>query len=87
MTVAPFGEFGVDVVFIGHDHRPGRDGFGDDRFDRSLFDIGQHLDDDLAAALDHPQDRRLLFLQRAAPAFALQASSASGAAFFLTASG
>jgi hypothetical protein len=59
-----------------------RDRFGDDRLDRPLFDIRQHLDDDLAAALDHPQDRGLLFFQRATSAFALQASAASGAAFF-----
>src|SRR4051794_26578839 len=40
----------------------------DDRMEGLLLDIGQHPDHDLAAALDHAEDRWLLLLQGAATA-------------------
>src|SRR5262245_27882974 len=87
VTIVPFSQATVDVVFISHDQGPRCDRFGDNRFDRLLFDIWQHLDDDLAAAFDHPQHGRLLFFQRAAPAFPFQSTLASGSPFWGTASG
>ena len=54
VAIAPGSEFGVNVVFVSHHFCPWRNGLGDDWFDGLLLNIGQHLDDDLAAALDHP---------------------------------
>src|SRR5512135_1831664 len=47
----------------------------------------QHPDDDLAAALQHPEDRRLLLGQRPPATLPFQAPPSPGASFFLTASG
>ncbi len=62
-------------------------GWSDDRLDGRLLNVGQHLEDDFAAALDHSKDRRLLFFQGAATAFAFQAPPAPLTTFFWTAVG
>src|SRR3954467_14185162 len=72
VTVAETREPGVDAILVGIDVRALGDGFLDDRMDGCLLDIGQHPDHDLAAALNHAEDRRLLFLQGAATTAALQ---------------
>src|SRR5215204_6126017 len=87
VAVAPLRQSVVDVIFVSHDGCPRGDCFSHDGLDGSLLDIGQHLDDDLAAALDHPEDGGLLLLQGAAPALPFQSASAPGPPFFLTASG
>jgi hypothetical protein len=46
-----------------------------------LLDIGKHPDHDLAAALDHAEDRWLLLLQGAATAAALQSVAPAFASF------
>jgi hypothetical protein len=71
VTIAPIRQFGVDVLFVGHHLRTWNNGLGDEGLNRLLLHIGQHLDHDLPATLEHPEDGRLLFLKRAAPAFAL----------------
>ena len=68
VAVPPGGQFCVDVLFVRHDFRARGDRARQDRLDRLLLDIGQHFDDHVAAALDHPEDRRFLFLQRASSA-------------------
>jgi hypothetical protein len=85
--VAPFGQPGVDVVLVGVDLRPRGDRLLDQGTDRGLFDIREHPDHDLAATLDHAEDRGFLLRQRAATTLPFQLPSAAGAAFFLTASG
>ena len=87
MGVTPFGKAVVDVVFVGIDHAPLGDRLLDQRADRHLFDVRQHPDHDLAGPLEHPEDRRLLLLQCPPAALPLQTSSATGPAFFFTASG
>src|SRR3954471_14673017 len=62
----------VDAILVSIGDRAFGDGLLDDRMDGRLLDIGQHSDHHLAAALDHAEDRRLLLLQGAAPAAALQ---------------
>src|ERR687886_711820 len=59
----------------------------DDRTDRRLLHVGQHVQHDLAAALNKAEDRRLLLLQRPATWRALQPPPSSGATFWATASG
>src|SRR5437764_5305786 len=59
----------------------------DQRADRRLLDVGQHANDDLAAPLDHPEDRRLLLRQRPPARGPLQPPAPSGPPFFATAAG
>src|SRR4051812_22828199 len=86
VRVAPFAQPGVDVVLVGVDHRPLGDRFPDRGADGPLPDVGQHANDDLAASLDHPEDRRLLLLQRPPARCPLQPSSPTRPPFFATAS-
>ena len=87
MLVAPFVQAMVDVVLVGIDRAARRDDRPDQRADGDLLHVGQHPDDDLAAPLDHAEDRRLLLLQRPPAGSPLQASAAPRSPFFLTASG
>src|SRR5687768_7203320 len=72
VAVAETREPGVDAILVGIDGRALGDGLLDDRVDGRLLDIGKHPDYDLAAALDHAEDRRLLLLQGAATTVPLQ---------------
>src|SRR3954447_22316227 len=72
VAVAETRKPGVDAILVSIGDRAFGDGLLDDRMDGRLLDIGQHSDHHLAAALDHAEDRRLLLLQGAAPAAALQ---------------
>ena len=85
VTIAPVFQAGIDVVFISIDQRTRADGPCDDRLDSRLLNVGQHLEDNFAAALDQSKDRGLLLFQGAA--FAFQPPPASQAAFFWTAAG
>ena len=87
VSIAPLLQPAVDVVLVGVDQRPRGDRRLDQRADRRLLDVLQHPDHDLAAALEHPEDRRLLLGQRPPARRPLQASSSADSAFFLTASG
>ena len=53
-----------------------------DRLDRGLLDIVQHVKHDFAAALDQAEDRGLLFLQGAAATLAFQPAPPPLPAFF-----
>ena len=72
VAVAEAREPSVDAIFVSIDVRAFGDSLLDDRMDGCLLDIGKHPDHDMAAALDHAEDRWLLLLQGAAPAAALQ---------------
>src|SRR3954465_10978569 len=63
---------GVDAILVSIDARAFGDGLLDDRMDGCLLNIGQHPDHDLAAALDHAEDRWLFLLQGTATTAALQ---------------
>jgi hypothetical protein len=54
VSVAPGLQPGIDVVLVGVDEGALRDGGPDDRLDRPLLNIGQHLQHHLPAALDQP---------------------------------
>src|SRR6478736_2732323 len=57
----------VDVVLVGMNESAWCDGILDDRLDRCLLHVGQHLQHDLSTTLDQPEDRRLVLLLRAPP--------------------
>src|SRR5690349_13785559 len=87
VRVAPLSQAGIDIVLVGVDQRAGHDRGLDQRLDGRLLDVLQHADHPLASALDHPEDRRLLFLERAPTGRPLQTVSPSWPPFFLTAAG
>src|SRR5947209_558342 len=55
VAIAPRRQTGVDVVFVGVDQRAGCDRIRDDRLDRHLPHVRQHLQNDLPATLDQPE--------------------------------
>src|SRR5512135_3896858 len=87
MGGAPLGQPSVDVIFIGINNSPFLDRSLDQWPDRRLSDILQHPDDDLAGALEHAEDRRLLLRQRPPSRRPLQPTASGRTAFFWTASG
>jgi hypothetical protein len=82
VAIAPGVQAGVDVVFISVDQRAAADRPLNDRLDRGLLDIVQHVKHDFAAALDQAEDRGLLFLQGAAATLAFQPAPPPLPAFF-----
>src|ERR1700743_1428624 len=82
VLVAPGRQSVVDVVLVGIELRTFRYDRLDDRLDRLLLDISQHVEDDLSASLDHSEDRWLLLFQSAAARRSLEAPATPRAAFF-----
>ena len=87
VPVAPALQAGLDVVLVGVDEGVPGDRGPDDRLDRLLLDIGQHLQRHLPAALDQAEDRRLVLRQRAASRRSRQPAAASEPPPFATAAG
>src|SRR5512143_756341 len=77
--VPPIGKAAVAIVLIGIDGGAERNRRADQRGDRGLLNVREHPDHDGAAALDHADHRRLVFLQGAAPPLALKPSAPSPA--------
>ncbi len=77
VLVAPGGQAGVDAILVCVDEGARGDSGGDDRLDRGLPHVGQHVQDHLSAALDQAEDRRLILLQRAAARRACQPAAPS----------
>src|SRR4051794_40767609 len=82
VLISPFGKTGVDIIFIGMDPGASGDQFRDDGLDGSLLNIGKHPKDRLPSPLDQPQNRRLLFLERASARRAFEPSAPPFSAFF-----
>ncbi len=87
VLIAPLIEACIDVVFIGVDHGTELYGGLNQGFDGGLLDVLEHLDEHLAAALEHPEDRRLLRLQRSTARSTFQTPAAAHTPFFSTAAG
>src|SRR5262249_48647797 len=67
MAVAPSRQPAIDLIFIRIYCCALGDRPPDQGSDRHLLDVRQHPDDDVARALDHPQDRRLLLCKPRSP--------------------
>src|SRR5579872_5374263 len=80
MGVTPGLQLTVNGIFVGKDERSGLDGLPYHGRHGLLLDIGQPLKDDFPAALNHTEDGRLFFVQRASPWCSSQPSAASGSA-------
>jgi hypothetical protein len=87
LAVAPGRQAGTDGVLVGVDERARLDGRLNDRRDRCLPDVSQHVKDHLAAALDQAKDLWLLLLQGAPAGGSFEPAAPSGAAFLATAAG
>jgi len=75
VRVPPICQPSIDVIFIGVQLAAKFHPVHNDRLDRRLLNIGQHLDDHLAIALKQAEDRRFLLRQRAAPTRAFQSAT------------
>jgi len=78
VTKAPLFQTRVDVVLISENQTSQLNGLFENGLDRFLLHIDQHVEDHLATALDHAQNRRFLSLQGPAPALTFEPSAASG---------
>jgi len=87
VLVAPSRQARVDGILVGVDEGARGDGGADDRLDRGLLHVGQHVQDDLSAALDQAEDGRLVLLQRAAARRACQLATTSEPPFLAIAAG
>jgi hypothetical protein len=65
-VVAPGGQASVNIILVSVDETAFRDSGLNNRLNRGLLHIGQHVQHHLAPALDHTKDGRLVLLQRAA---------------------
>lgn len=65
VLVSPLLQAVIDTVFVSVDEAAPRNEAFDEWLDGLLLHVGKHLDDYLTVALQHPQDRRLLLLERA----------------------
>ena len=83
VIIAPLRQSTVDIVLVGQHERTRQDRLLNQRPDRFLAYVFQHMYDNLAAALDHAEDGRLLLFERAAAWCAFEAVSAPFTAFFL----
>ncbi len=77
MLIPPGFQRRVDVVFIGKNQAPDSNGLLKNRLNRFLLHIRQHVQDDLAIALNHAQDRRFFPFQRATSGLAFQTAAAT----------
>ena len=87
VPVASGCQTGIDVVLIGVDERSCGHARRDDRPDRRLLNVFQHVQNDVAAPLDQTEDRRLFLLQRAPAGGAFPSAAPAGTVFFATATG
>src|SRR3954466_11915741 len=87
VPVAPGGQAGGDAVLVGVDG--GALGYRglNDRLDRDLLHVGQHVQDHFATPLDQAEDGRLVLLQRAPAGRAGQPATASEPPLLATAAG
>src|SRR5258708_31436525 len=67
MDIAPSFQWRINGIFISKNKRPPLNGLTEEGLNGLLLDVGEHLNDDFPAALDHAKDRRLFFLNRPAP--------------------
>ncbi len=87
VLVAPSRQALIDGILVGVDEGARGDGGADDRLDRCLLHVGQHVQHDLATALDQAENGWLVLLQRAAARRACQPATTSEPPLLATAAG
>src|ERR1043165_10244057 len=78
MLIAPGIQAGIDVVFVGIDEGARLHMVLNQWLNGLLLDVGQHFDDELAAALNHTEDGRFLRFEGAASALGLETIAPTG---------
>src|SRR3954467_405341 len=87
VLIAPGGQASVDAILVGVDEGALSNGARDDRLDRPLLHVGQHVQDHWPTALDQAEDRGLILLRRAPTRSAPQLASPPRAPLLATAAG
>src|SRR3954470_6076916 len=87
VLIAPGGQASVDAILVGVDEGALSNGARDDRLDRPLLHVGQHVQDHLTTALDQAEDRGLILLERAPTRYAPQLAPPPRAPLLATAAG
>ena len=87
VLIAPSRQASVDFVLVSVDAAAFGDRCLDDRLDRGLLHIGQHVKNHLAATLDQAEDRGLVLRQRAAARRACQSAPSAKPPLLATAAG
>src|SRR4051794_38169238 len=87
VLIPPGRQAGVDAILVGMDERAFGNRGRDDRLDRRLLHVGQHVQDYLASALDQAEDGWLVLLQRAPARRAGQPATAPEPPLLATAAG
>src|SRR4051812_2416752 len=64
VLIAPGGQASVDAILVGVDEGALSNGARDDRLDRPLLHVGQHVQDHWPTSLDQAEDRGLILLRR-----------------------
>jgi len=82
VIIAPFRQSTVDIILVGQHKRSRQNCLLNQRPDRFLTYVFQHVYDYLAAALNHTEDRGLLLFKRTATWRAFEAVSAPFTVFF-----
>src|SRR3954454_18304609 len=87
VLVAPALQAGVDAILVGMDEGALGNRGRDDRLDRRLLHVGQHVQDYLTSALDQAEDGWLVLLPRAPARRAGQPATAPEPPLLATAAG
>src|SRR3954470_11777066 len=87
VLIPPGRQAGVDAILVGMDERAFGNRGRDDRLDRRLLHVGQHVQDYLTSALDQAENGWLVLLPRAPARRAGQPASTSEPPLLATAAG
>src|SRR5215211_3809781 len=87
VLIAPGGQASVDAILVGVDEGALSNGARDDRLDRPLLHVGQHVQDHLTTSLAQAEDRGLILLRRAPTRYAPQLAAPPRAPLLATAAG
>ena len=87
VLIASGGQASVDAILVGVDEGALSNGARDDRLDRPLLHVGQHVQDHWPTSLDQAEDRGLILLRRAPTRYAPQLASPPRAPLLATAAG
>lgn len=77
MGIAPGFQLAINGVFIGKNDRTGLDGLTHQGLNGLLLDVGEYLNNDFPAALDHAEEGWFFFRQGEAPWRSFQVSASS----------
>src|SRR2546423_10602843 len=75
MVISPGTQPCINTVFVRINKRPWRNSRFNERLNRLLLHVSNHVDDDLTTSLNHPKDGWPLFVQCTTTTFAFESVS------------